>query len=148
MQNRHHSILALLTLLCVFSVAAAAQTSSAAPPTAAPQSQAAPQGQSGAPAGTTQGRQTTIDDELQLTPDQKQKIAAVIDDENKQMGTIRDDASLKPEQKQAKAIQVRQDGATKIRAVLNPDQLQKLAALQERARQQQQQQSATPNAPH
>jgi predicted transglutaminase-like cysteine proteinase len=84
------------------------------------------------------GGASSIDDELQLTPDQKQKIAAVVDDENKQIATVRDDNSMTLEQKQQKALQIRQAGTPKIKAILTPDQLQKLAAIQQRMREQQQ----------
>ena len=61
----------------------------------APQTQQAPDAQpqdhAQAPA---QSQGPSVDDELRLTPDQKEKIAAVVDDENKQIGAIRDDTSL------------------------------------------------------
>ncbi|HEV2697257.1 MAG TPA: hypothetical protein VGU90_04635 [Terriglobales bacterium] len=79
----------------------------------------------------------SIDEELQLTPDQKQKIAAVVDDENRQISTVRDDNSMSLEQKQQKVMQIRQTGTPKIKAILTPDQLQKLAAIQQRMREQQ-----------
>jgi Spy/CpxP family protein refolding chaperone len=40
------------------------------------------------------------------------------------------------EQKQQKAREIRQAGVPRIKAVLTPEQLQKLAAIQERNRQQ------------
>lgn len=93
--------------------------------------------QSAPPAGAQQGSKSgSIDEELQLTPDQKQKIAAVVDDENKQIGAVRDDSSMSLEQKQQKVMQIRQAGTPKIKAILTPEQLQKLAAIQERMRQQ------------
>jgi periplasmic protein CpxP/Spy len=108
---------------------AAGQQSAPNPPTAP--SQSAP------PAAAQQGNQPgSIDEELQLTPDQKQKIAAVVDDENKQISAVRDDNSMSLEQKQQKVMQIRQAGTPKIKAILTPEQLQKLAAIQERMRQQ------------
>lgn len=92
-----------------------------------------------------QGGAASIDDELQLTPDQKQKIAAVVDDENKQISAVRDDNSMTLEQKQQKALQIRQAGTPKIKAILTPDQLQKLAAIQQRMREQQQGASGQPS---
>jgi Spy/CpxP family protein refolding chaperone len=88
-----------------------------------------------------------VDDELELTPDQKQKIADVVDDENKQIGAVRDDTSLTLEQKQQKAREIRQAGVPKIKAVLTPEQLQKLAAIQERNRQQPSNPQAAPQEP-
>jgi len=96
-----------------------------------------------------QGGSASVEDELQLTPDQKQKIAAVVEDENKQIGAVRDDNSLSMQQKQQKVIQIRQEGSPKIKAVLTPEQLQKLTVIQQRMRDQQQGagQSAPQSAP-
>jgi Spy/CpxP family protein refolding chaperone len=131
---------------------AGAQTPGAAPSNHDTQAQTAPGTQTAPPAGPSsnaagsqngtasqgsQGGSTTVEDELQLTPDQKQKIAAVVDDENKQIMAVRDDNSMTMQQKQQKVMQIRQEGSPKIKAVLTPEQLQKLAAIQQRAREQQ-----------
>ena len=143
------------------SVGAAAQASppppSSSQPDAAPPAQSAPsaeQPQSSAPpsansggSGSAQSGSSSIDDELQLTPDQKQKIAAVVDDENKQISAVRDDSSISMEQKQQKVLAIRQAGTPRIKAVLTPDQLQKLAAIQQHMREQQGQQQGSPQAP-
>ena len=71
---------------------------------------------------------------MQLTPDQKQKIAAVVDDENRQISAVRDDNSMNLEEKQQKVMQIRQAGTPKIKAILTPDQLQRLAVIQQRMR--------------
>ncbi len=60
----------------------------------------------------------------------------IIADENKQMDAVRSDTSLTTDQKIQKANQIRSDASPKIRAVLTPEQLQKLAQLQEKAKQQ------------
>jgi predicted transglutaminase-like cysteine proteinase len=136
--------------------AATQPQSSPTTPNGAPGTSSSPSGstgaQQGAPAGgaqqgaTTaapssstaqQGGGTSVEDELQLTPDQKQKIAAVVDDENKQISAVRDDNSMTMEQKQQKVLQIRQDGTPKIKALLTQEQLQKLAAIQQRMRSQQ-----------
>lgn len=109
------------------------------PSTASPSpSQSTPPSQSSPSASGQQSNQpSSIDDELQLTPDQKQKIAAVVDDENRQIGTVRDDNSMSMQQKQQKVMQIRQAGTPKIKAILTPEQLQKLAAIQQKMRDQQ-----------
>jgi len=89
-------------------------------------------------ANAGQSGQRSVEDELQLTPDQKQKIAEVVDDENKQISAVRNDTSLSMDQKQQKVLQIRQEGSPKIKAILTPEQLQKLAAIQQRMRDQQQ----------
>jgi Spy/CpxP family protein refolding chaperone len=139
----------------ILGATAVAQTSSpASGQQAQPSAQTAPSanqtpasGSSGAQAGSNAsggqasaqqgGKGPDIDAELQLTEDQKQKIAAVVDDENKQIGAVRDDNSLNLEQKQQKVMQIRQAGTPKIKEILTPEQLQKLAAIQQRMREQQ-----------
>ncbi|MBO0911111.1 MAG: hypothetical protein J2P13_04910 [Acidobacteria bacterium] len=82
---------------------------------------------------------------MNLTDDQKAKLRPIIMEENQQMEALRNDTTLTQEQKIAKANQIRADASPKIKAVLTPEQIQKLTELQEeRARQQQQQQSAPP----
>jgi len=128
----------------------AATPAQSAPPAAQSQSSAPPSANSGAHASAQSGS-SSVDDELQLTPDQKQKIAAVVDDENKQISAVRDDNSMNLEQKQQKVLAIRQAGTPKIKAVLTPDQLQKLAAIQQRVRDQQGSQQApaqNPAPPH
>jgi Spy/CpxP family protein refolding chaperone len=140
-------VLALFSLAMMIGVAAA-QTStpqSNSQPQAPPPAQNAPAGappaagstgaSPGAPASANQPK--TIDDELQLTPEQKQKIAVVVDDENKQIDAVRQDNSLSMEQKQEKVMQIRQAGSPRIKAILTPEQLQKLAEIQQRMREQQ-----------
>lgn len=112
---------------------------STAPNTAAPQGNSSQNPQSGAP----QSGARTVEDELQLTPDQKVKIASIVDDENKQIEAVRNDSSMSLEQKQQKVMQIRQEGSPKIKAILTPEQLQKLTAIQQRMRQEQQQGSGS-----
>jgi len=145
-----------LTLALLISVGAAAQSapppvSSTQPdatapapsaPPAAQQPSSTPPSANSSSSGSAQSGSASIDDELQLTPDQKQKIAAVVDDENKQISAVRDDNSMTLEQKQQKVLTIRQAGTPKIKAVLTPDQLQKLAAIQQRMRDQQNGQQA------
>jgi Spy/CpxP family protein refolding chaperone len=107
-------------------------TASPSPSQSTPPSQASPSA-----SGQQSNQPSSIDDELQLTPDQKQKIAAVVDDENRQIGTVRDDNSMSMLQKQQKVMQIRQAGTPKIKAILTPEQLQKLAAIQQKMRDQQ-----------
>ena len=60
-----------------------------------------------------------------------------MDDENRQIESVRNDNSLTLEQKQQKVLGIRQAGSPKIKAILTPEQLQKLAIIQQRMRQQQ-----------
>ena len=118
-------------------------TSPAQSPPSTQQSPAPPQGtqssgsSSAHPSTSQGGNGASIDQQLQLSDDQKQKIAAVVDDENRQIESVRNDNSLSLEQKQQKVLAIRQAGSPKIKAILTPEQLEKLAAIQQRMRQQQ-----------
>lgn len=146
MRNQILTGLAALVLALGVGVASAQTSGSSQPQTAPPPSapsqaappQAAPQNSpsSQAPTGSATQHAKSIDEELQLTPDQKQKISAVIEDENKQVSSVRDNTSMSTDQKQQKVMQIRQEGAPKIKAILTPEQLQKLAEIQQRNRQQ------------
>jgi periplasmic protein CpxP/Spy len=128
-----------------------APSQSAPSQTASPQttpSQAAP-GQAGATSEAAPGHaqpqsQAADDNPLNLTDEQKAKLQPIIQDENRQMEALRNDTSMTQEQKIAKANEVRQNASPKIKAILTPEQLQKLADLQQKARQQQQQQPSAP----
>lgn len=110
------------------------QPSQASPSQSAPAPSAPSQsGQSGSASQSSQGAD---DNPLGLTEEQKTKLRPIIADENQQMEAVRNDSSLSTEQKVAKANQIRETASPKIRAVLTPEQLQKLADLQ-KARQQQ-----------
>ena len=117
-------------------------TSPAQSPPSTQQSPAPPAGtqssgsESARPSSPQSGNGPSIDQELQLSDDQKQKIAAVVDDENRQIESVRNDNSLNLEQKQQKVLAIRQAGSPKIKAILTPEQLEKLAAIQQRMRQQ------------
>jgi protein CpxP len=90
--------------------------------------------------------QANEDNPLNLTDEQKAKLRPIIADENQQMEALRNDNSMSQQQKIDKANQIRAAASPKIKAVLTPEQLQKLAQMQQdRVRQQQQEsQPATP----
>jgi len=97
--------------------------------------------------GQDRGQGDSVDDDLHLSLDQKQRIAAVMDDHDRQVGAVRDDASLSPDQKQQKADQIRDVVASKIKAILTPEQLRKLTTIQERINQQQHGDQSRPQEP-
>ena len=78
-----------------------------------------------------------MEDELQLTPEQKAKLQPILQEEMSQIMAARNDTSLTTEQKRAKIEQIRQTEFPKIEAILTPEQRQKLADMQQKARQQQ-----------
>lgn len=142
-----------LALALAISLPAAAQSSATNPSSQSAPTQAAP----ALPSSTQQSPPSTAspnsaqsqaneDNPLSLTDDQKAKLRPIIADENQQMEALRNDNSMSQAQKIDKANQIRAQASPKIKAVLTPEQLQKLAQLQQdRARQQQQEsQPATP----
>jgi periplasmic protein CpxP/Spy len=141
-----------MALLLAVSVPAAAQSSTtnspeqkspeASSPSAPPQStpsQAAPS-QAGAASeaapGPAQSKAQTEDNPLNLTDEQKAKLRPILVEENQQLDTVRNDTSMTQEQKVSNANEIRQTASPKIRAILTPEQLQKLADLQQKAKQQ------------
>jgi periplasmic protein CpxP/Spy len=143
-------VLALAVSLSAFAQSQSKSQSNSSPSQSQP-GQAAPStppsGQQNAPANQANGQQQGNDDNpLNLTEDQKAKLRPIIMEENQQMEALRNDTTLTQEQKIAKANQIRADASPKIKAILTPEQIQKLTELQERARQQQPQgsQSAPP----
>ena len=140
-------------LALAISLPAAAQSSATNPSSQSAPAQAAPAPppsmQQSAPSTANQStaqQQANEDNPLNLTDDQKAKLRPIIADENQQMEALRNDNSMSQAQKIDKANQIRAQASPKIKAVLTPEQLQKLAQLQQdRARQQQQEsQPATP----
>ena len=141
-------VILTIALALATSLPVAAQSPAANSPSQSAPAQTAPAQQS-APAGSNQGSaqsQANDDNPLNLSDDQKAKLRPIIQDENQQMEALRSDNSLTQEQKIDKANQIRAAASPKIKAILTPEQLQKLAQLQqERVREQQQQtQPATP----
>ena len=111
-------------------------------------SQAAPgQASQAVPQHAQPQAQAGDDNPLNLTEEQKAKLRPILQDQNQQMEALRNDTSMTQEQKIAKANEVRQNASPKIRAILTPEQLQRLAELQQKARQQQQQSAPGEAAP-
>jgi Spy/CpxP family protein refolding chaperone len=135
-----------LALALAISIPAAAQSSASNPSSQSAPAQTTPapppsMQQSAPPTAnqSTAQQQANEDNPLNLTDDQKAKLRPIIADENQQMEALRNDNSMSQAQKIDKANQIRAQASPKIKAVLTPEQLQKLAQMQQdRARQQQQ----------
>lgn len=157
--RNHHFIAGSMLLALVIAVAisgtAAAQNPDNTPSASSPSSPAqtapstsapaaSPQDQDSAPAarpapgqgGASAPAQTAEDNPLGLTEDQKARLRPIVTEETQQMEAVRGDTSLTQEQKIQKINQIRETASPKIKAILTPEQLQKLAEMQ-RARQQQ-----------
>ena len=153
MQIRKLSVLSFALALAI-SLPAAAQS-----PAANPSSQSAPAQTAPAPPSSVQQNapstatpnsaqaQANEDNPLNLTDDQKAKLRPIIADENQQMEAVRNDNSMSQTQKIDKANQIRAQASPKIKAILTPEQLQKLAQMQQDRVRQQQQESLPATAP-
>ena len=73
--------------------------------------------------------------ELNLTKEQQEKIRPIIENEMKEMRTVREDSSLTPEQKREKTKAIHQTTKEAINKILTPEQQKKYAEMQENARQ-------------
>jgi periplasmic protein CpxP/Spy len=81
-------------------------------------------------------RLETMSKELNLTPEQKEKIRPLLEEQNKQMGELRNNTSLTPDQKRDKARLTMVETHEKIVAILTPEQKEKLKQHMDQMRQQ------------
>jgi len=89
----------------------------------------APQEQGGGQWSHGQGQPMTADQRLQrmtkqlnLSDAQQQQIKPILENEAKQMQTLREDSSLSQQDRMSKMMQIRQDSASQIKPILNADQ--------------------------
>lgn len=124
---------------------------------AAPQDQPAPQDQAGPPpqGGPRGGGRGMMDPDrqiqmmtkqLHLSDDQVTQIKPILADHMSQMMALRGDTTLAQEDKMAKMKGIREDGNTKVMAILTPDQQAKFTKMQaeQRSRMMQQRQQQAP----
>ena len=89
----------------------------------------APQEQSGGQWGHGQGQPMTVDQRLQnmtkqlnLSDAQQQQIKPILENEAKQMQSVREDTSLAQQDRRTKMMQIRQETSSQIKPILNADQ--------------------------
>jgi len=80
-------------------------------------------------------RMENLNKELNLTKEQQEKIRPIIENEMKEMRTVREDSSLTPEQKREKTKAIHQTTKEAINKILTPEQQKKYAEMEENARQ-------------
>jgi periplasmic protein CpxP/Spy len=73
---------------------------------------------------------------LNLTPEQKEKIRPLLEEQDKQMSELRSNTSLTPEQKRDKGMAMHKEIHDKIVAILTPEQKEKLKQRMDQMRQQ------------
>ena len=69
---------------------------------------------------------------LNLNDDQQAKVKSILEDQQRQMTTLRQDASLSQQDRRAKFMQIHQDTQQKVRDALNDDQKAKFDQMQAR----------------
>ena len=71
---------------------------------------------------TSEQRLERMSQVLNLTSEQKHKIKPILENESKQMQTLRDDTSMSREERFSKMREIRQNTISQIKPILNPDQ--------------------------
>lgn len=66
---------------------------------------------------------------LNLTADQQAKIKPILEDSSKQMQSLRSDASMSQQDRKTKMQEIHKSSMSQIRAVLTPDQQQKMDSM-------------------
>jgi len=74
--------------------------------------------------------------ELNLTSDQQVKLKPILEEQNRQIEAVYQDTSLNDDAKKAKKMEIKNSTNTQIKALLNSDQQEKLAAMNEKNKQQ------------
>ncbi len=89
--------------------------------------------------GHGQGQPMTADERLQrmtkqlnLSDAQQQQIKPILENESKQMQSLREDSSLSQQDRWSKMTQIRQEMASQIKPILNADQQQKFELMMNR----------------
>ncbi len=70
--------------------------------------------------------------QLNLTPDQTDKVKAILEEGRAKMTALRNDTSVSQEDRRGKMMAMMQGENEKIKAVLNDEQKEKLAAMEKR----------------
>jgi len=125
--------LGAMALIFGFSISTQARQSGAAAPPDSAQA-GSPQGGHGGGAGMDADTPEN-DPAMNLTDDQKTKIAAIRADAKDQMKAVKKDTSLTDEQRQQKMKQIHMDTRKQVWAVMTPEQ-QKTWAQEQRERRQ------------
>jgi Spy/CpxP family protein refolding chaperone len=84
---------------------------------------------------------------LSLTTDQQTQVKSILDDNQKQMETLRNDTSTSREEKRPKMMEIRKSSDEKIRATLTDDQKTKYDAMQAEMRDRMKQRGDGPPPP-
>ena len=67
---------------------------------------------------------------LNLSADQQSKVKSILDDQQKQMMSLRQDSSMSQDDRRAKMMQMHETSSNQIRALLNEDQQKKFDQME------------------
>lgn len=84
------------------------------------------EGKKGQGLANVQQRVDQMSEELKLTPEQKTKVTALMEEQGKKMQGMRD---MAPEERREKGRAMREEMETKMKAILKPDQYEKWLQL-------------------
>jgi hypothetical protein len=94
-----------------------------------------------------QQRVNMLAKELKLTDDQKSKLLPILTDQQQQMQSLRQDTSMSREDRMAKMRSIHEQTNAKVNGILNDDQKQKYAEMQQKMREHMQQRQGGGGAP-
>jgi periplasmic protein CpxP/Spy len=69
---------------------------------------------------------------LNLTSDQQAKIKPILDNANQQMQSLKSDTSVQKQDRRSKAMEIHKSTMEQVRAVLTPEQQQKMDQMQQK----------------
>ena len=133
---------ALLASPCV------AQTDAPPPPPTPDQAGPPPAGYGGGPRrGGPDHRAEMLARQLDLTPDQTAQVKVLMESEHSKMAALHSNNALSQDEMRSQMMAVHQESETKLRAMLTPDQVTKLDAMQARMREHRQEGQGAPPPP-
>lgn len=121
------AVIAMAGLLA-FSSSASAQTN--APPAGGRQGA----GRQGGRGQGVEQQMTRLTEQLKLTDEQKPKVKAVLDEQDKKIMELRGNTGTAPEDRRAKLQSIREDSNKKLKEVLTAEQFTKYEELQRQQR--------------
>jgi Spy/CpxP family protein refolding chaperone len=78
-----------------------------------------------------EGQMNRLTEQLTLTEDQKPKVKAILEEQNKKIGELRGDSASAPEDRRAKMQAIREETTKKMKEVLTAEQFKKYEEFQQ-----------------
>ena len=77
------------------------------------------------------GELRALTQQLNLTPEQREKVRPIVTEEGEQLRVVRLDEHLTPDQRRQKSLEIREAFQPKVAALLTPEQQGKFKKMQE-----------------